>query len=60
MQLSPTLMTSEHRPIHVTISDDDNYLGLSCSLQLALSAGELRALHPPMRTWPLMPRWMRG
>src|SRR5438128_1022157 len=41
MQLSPTLMTSEHRPIHVTISDDDNYLGLSCSLQLALSAGEL-------------------
>jgi choline dehydrogenase-like flavoprotein len=42
MQLSPTLMTSEHRPIHVPISDDDNYLGLSCSLQLALSAGELR------------------
>ena len=91
----------------MTISDDDNYLGFSCSLQLALSAGELRLTsadpsvqpfldyrhlsdpfdlermrkairlalrltehrgrtsyaserHPPMQTWPLMPRWMRG
>jgi choline dehydrogenase len=42
MQITPILMTSEHRPVHVTISDDDNYLGFSCSLQLALGAGELR------------------
>jgi choline dehydrogenase len=42
MQISPILMTSEHRPIQVTIDDDSNYLGISCSLQLALSAGELR------------------
>jgi choline dehydrogenase len=26
----------------VVINDDDNYLGISCSLQLALGAGELR------------------
>jgi choline dehydrogenase len=42
MQITPILMTSEHRPVHVPIPDDDNYLGISCSLQLALSAGELR------------------
>src|SRR5215469_6878344 len=42
MQISPTLLTSEHRPLNVSISDDDNYLGISCSLQLALGAGELR------------------
>ena len=35
MQISPMLMTSEHRPLHVPIGDDDNYLGISCSLQLA-------------------------
>jgi choline dehydrogenase-like flavoprotein len=42
MQISPTLMTSEHRPAQVRINDTDNYLGFSCSLQLALSAGELK------------------
>jgi choline dehydrogenase len=42
MQITPILMTSEHRPVQVPIGDDDNYLGLSCSLQLALGAGELR------------------
>jgi choline dehydrogenase len=42
MQITPILMTSEHRPAHVTIHDDDNYVGISCSLQLALGAGELR------------------
>ena len=42
MQISPILMTSEHRPVQVPINDDDNYLGISCSLQLALGAGELR------------------
>jgi len=42
MQISPTLMTSEHRPPQVRINDNDHYLGISCSLQLALSSGELK------------------
>jgi choline dehydrogenase len=42
MQISPTLLTSEHRPVNVEISDARNYLGISASLQLALAAGELR------------------
>ncbi len=41
MQLSPMLMTSEHRPAHVEIDEDLNYIGLSASLQLALGMGEL-------------------
>jgi len=52
MQMSPMLMTSEHRPIHVPISDDDNYVGISCSLQLALSAGELRLTSPDPHVQP--------
>ena len=47
-------MTSEHRPLHVPISDDDNYLGLSCSLQLALSAGELRLTSPDPSVQPFL------
>ena len=42
MQISPMLMTSEHRPAHVQINDDRNYIGLSASLQLAIGSGELR------------------
>jgi choline dehydrogenase len=42
MQITPILMTSEHRPIQVEIDDDANYLGISCSLQLALGAGSLK------------------
>jgi len=42
MQLSPMLMTSEHRPAQVEIDDDSNYIGLSASLQLALGKGELK------------------
>ncbi len=41
MQLSPMLMTSEHRPAQVAIDDDLNYVGMSASLQLALGQGEL-------------------
>ena len=41
MQLSPMLMTSEHRPAHIEINEDLNYIGLSASLQLALGQGEL-------------------
>ncbi len=42
MQISPMLMTSEHRPAQVQINDDGNYIGLSASLQLAIGSGELR------------------
>ena len=35
------LMTSEHRPAHVVIDEDRNYIGISASLQLALGKGEL-------------------
>ena len=42
MQISATLLTSEHRPVQIDITDDGNYIGISASLQLALSAGELR------------------
>ncbi|MGE3537860.1 MAG: mycofactocin system GMC family oxidoreductase MftG [Candidatus Tectimicrobiota bacterium] len=54
MQITPILMTSEHRPAHVTIQDDDNYVGLSCSLQLALSAGELRLVSPDPHVQPFL------
>ena len=42
MQLSPMLMTSEHRPAQVQIDDDRNYIGISASLQLAMGSGELQ------------------
>ena len=42
MQISPMLMTSEHRPAQVEIDDDENYIGMSASLQLALGKGELK------------------
>ena len=42
MQVSAMLMTSEHRPAQVQIDDDQNYIGISASLQLALGSGELR------------------
>ena len=41
MQISPMLMTSEHRPAQITIDEDLNYVGMSASLQLALGQGEL-------------------
>ena len=41
MQLSSMLMTSEHRPAHVQLDDDLNYIGMGASLQLALGQGEL-------------------
>jgi choline dehydrogenase len=42
MIISPTLMTSEHRPTQIEIDDDSNYLGLSAGIQLAVGSGELR------------------
>ena len=49
MQLSPMLMTSEHRPAQVEINDDLNYIGMSASLQLALGKGgvDLAVRRPP-------------
>jgi choline dehydrogenase len=54
MQITPILMTSEHRPAHVTITDDDNYVGIGCSLQLALGAGELRLVSSDPHVQPLL------
>ena len=54
MQITPILMTSEHRPVQVVIDDDDNYLGISCSLQLALGAGELRLSSADPRVQPFL------
>jgi len=42
MQLSPLLMTSEHRPANAQFNSDENHFGLSIGLQLALGAGEVR------------------
>ena len=36
MQISPMLMTSEHRPAQVQIYDDEKYIGFNASLQPAL------------------------
>ena len=54
MQITPILMTSEHRPVQVAIEDDANYFGISCSLQLALSAGELRLTSADPHVQPLL------
>jgi choline dehydrogenase len=54
MQITPILMRSEHRPVQVAISDDAHYVGLSCSLQLALSAGELRLTSPAPAVQPCL------
>ena len=42
MQITPILMTSEHRPAQVPIDDSENYFGITAGLQLALGAGELK------------------
>ena len=42
MILSPSLLTSEHRPTQIDIDDDGNYLGLSAAIQLAVGSGELK------------------
>ena len=41
IQMSPILMTSEHRPPDVKISDDASYTGFSVALQKAVTAGQL-------------------
>jgi choline dehydrogenase len=54
MQITPILMTSEHRPVQVVIEDDANYVGFSCSLQLALSTGALRLTSPDPYVQPAL------
>lgn len=48
MQMSPILMTSEHRPAHVELRDGVSYLGFSVALQKALTSGQisLRSSNP--------------
>ena len=54
MQVSATLLTSEHRPVQIEINDDGNYIGISASLQLALSAGELTLVSPDPSVQPFL------
>ena len=42
MILSPSLLTSEHRPTQIDINDEDNCLGISAGIQLAVGSGELK------------------
>ncbi len=42
MQMSPILMTSEHRPSNVQLDEEGTYTGFSVALQKALTAGRLR------------------
>ncbi|MBI3329512.1 MAG: mycofactocin system GMC family oxidoreductase MftG [Nitrospinae bacterium] len=42
LQVSPILMTSEHRPHSVQIADGQSYFGISIGLQNATTAGQLR------------------
>jgi len=52
--LSPTVLTSEHRPTQIEIDDDDNYLGLSAGLQLAIGSGELKLASRDPNDQPLL------
>jgi choline dehydrogenase len=54
MIISPTLMTSEHRPMQIEIADADNYLGLSAGIQLAVGSGELRLASADPNDQPYM------
>ena len=54
MQITPILMTSEHRPAQVPISDEENYFGLNAGLQLALGMGELKLTSTDPRVQPFL------
>ncbi len=54
MQITPTLLTSEHRPAHIEIPDEGNYIGISPALQLELSAGELQLSSADPSVQPLL------
>ena len=42
MQISPILLTSEHRPAQVAIDEEGSFMGFSVALQKAVTAGRLR------------------
>ena len=42
VQMSPILLTSEHRPTNVQIPEEGSYTGFSIALQKALTAGRIR------------------
>ena len=42
MQMTPILMTSEHRPANVELEEGRHYIGFSVALQKALGSGEIR------------------
>ena len=54
VQISPTLLTSEHRPAHIEINDDGNYIGISAGLYLAVGAGELTLTSPDPDVQPFL------
>jgi choline dehydrogenase len=54
MQISPLLMTSEHRPSWLQIDDSGSYVGFGVSLQKAVTAGELRLVSSDPTAPPLL------
>ncbi|MCH7626270.1 MAG: mycofactocin system GMC family oxidoreductase MftG [Chloroflexi bacterium] len=42
MQMSPILMTSEHRPAGIALDEEGTYTGFSVALQKAVTAGRLK------------------
>lgn len=54
MQMSPILMTSEHRPTNVNLDDDGTFTGFSVALQKAVTAGTLRLASPNPNEQPIL------
>ena len=54
MQMSPILMTSEHRPAGVQLDDEGTYTGFSVALQKAVTAGRLRLASADPADQPLL------
>ncbi len=65
MQMSPIMMTSEHRPAAVQIDDEAAYTGFSVGLQKAVTAGQIRlasadpTVHPVLDYRYLTDAWDR-
>ena len=54
MQMSPLLMTSEHRPPNLQIDDPGSHIGFSVALQKAVTAGTLRLASADPTAPPLL------
>ncbi len=52
LQISPILMSSEHRPASVQIDSEEFHFGISSALQNAVSAGRLRLASTDPKTQP--------